>query len=392
MKNTLREVSAWLRVAGLYLIFGLLWIYTSDVVVTWLAASEEQRQLWQTYKGSAFVVVSAVLIAFLVRSEVRHRFRVQKLFRQIVDLAPDPLFIREAGSDEINEANERFADEIGEERSEIIGRSLSELSIDLRENTDDDLNNQLESEGAVDNYRQTFETARGREVDMLISSCRVSVEQSDFICTVANDITELEEAYDQTIQGWARALELRDDETFAHTLRVTHATVALADSLNVLANELIHVRRGALLHDIGKIGVPDRILLKDADLTDEEWRTIKRHPEYARQLLEPIDYLRPAIDIPYRHHEKWDGSGYPDGLSGEAIPLAARIFAVVDVWDALRSDRPYRDAWSEERVLDHLESEKGSHFQPEIVEAFLEFSREERRKLRDVSGEEQLVG
>jgi HD-GYP domain-containing protein (c-di-GMP phosphodiesterase class II) len=136
--------------------------------------------------------------------------------------------------------------------------------------------------------------------------------------------------------------------------------------------ELVHVRRGALLHDMGKLGVPDTILFKPGKLTDEEWTVMHQHPMYAYELLSPIVYLRPALDIPYCHHEKWDGTGYPRGLKGEEIPLAARIFALVDVWDALRSDRPYRPAWSEEEALEYIREQAGKHFDPATVKVFLE--------------------
>jgi HD-GYP domain-containing protein (c-di-GMP phosphodiesterase class II) len=136
--------------------------------------------------------------------------------------------------------------------------------------------------------------------------------------------------------------------------------------------QLVHVRRGALLHDIGKMGVPDRILLKPGPLTDDEWTIMRQHPSFAYEMLAPIQYLRPALDIPYCHHEKWDGSGYPRGLKGEQIPLAARMFAVVDVWDALRSDRPYRRAWPVDRVREHIRDHAGSHFDPAAMAAFLQ--------------------
>ncbi|HLE26688.1 MAG TPA: HD-GYP domain-containing protein, partial [Anaerolineales bacterium] len=135
--------------------------------------------------------------------------------------------------------------------------------------------------------------------------------------------------------------------------------------------ERVHLRRGALLHDIGKMGVPDAILLKPGPLTDEEWEIMRKHPVYAYEMLLPILYLRPALEIPYYHHEKWDGTGYPHGLKGEQIPLAARIFAVVDVWDALRSDRPYRPAWPAEKVQEHIRSLAGTHFDPQVAKMFL---------------------
>jgi HD-GYP domain-containing protein (c-di-GMP phosphodiesterase class II) len=183
--------------------------------------------------------------------------------------------------------------------------------------------------------------------------------------------TQLALAYDATIEGWSRAMDLRDKETEGHTRRVTELTVLLARAHGSSEEEIVHLRRGALLHDIGKMGVPDAILLKPGPLTDAEWAIMRRHPVLAYEMLLPIVYLRPALDIPYNHHEKWDGTGYPRGLKGEAIPLAARIFAVADVWDALRSDRPYRSAWPETRVREHIRALSGTHFDPRVVNAFL---------------------
>jgi HD-GYP domain-containing protein (c-di-GMP phosphodiesterase class II) len=181
-------------------------------------------------------------------------------------------------------------------------------------------------------------------------------------------------AYDTTIEGWSHAMDMRDSETEGHSRRVTEVTVRIAQKFGIADEELVHIRRGALLHDLGKIGIPDSILLKPGKLTDEEWKIMKHHPEYAYALLHKIDYLKPALDIPYFHHEKWDGTGYPKGLKGMEIPLAARIFAVVDVWDALRADRPYRSAWPKEKVLEHIRSDAGTHFDPTVVETFLKLS------------------
>gem|GEM_PF-363253 len=179
-------------------------------------------------------------------------------------------------------------------------------------------------------------------------------------------------SYNDTLEGWSRALDLRDRETQGHSQRVTQLTLALARAMGVQGADLVHIRRGALLHDIGKMGVSDSILLKPGPLTDAEWKIMRRHPVYARELLEPIAYLRPALAIPYGHHEKWDGTGYPQGLSGNQIPLAARIFAIVDVWDALRSDRPYRPAWSVEKARAYIEEQVGGHFDPEVAGKFFE--------------------
>jgi len=181
---------------------------------------------------------------------------------------------------------------------------------------------------------------------------------------------ELREAYDHTIEGWVRALDLRDRETETHTLRVTEMTVRLAREIGIGESEIVHIRRGALLHDIGKMGVPDSVLNKLDALTPQDWDTMKKHPLFAYEMLSPIAYLLPALDIPYCHHEKWDGTGYPRELKGEEIPLPARIFAVVDVWDALRSNRPYRGGWPEIDVLDHIRSLSGVHFDPKVVDVF----------------------
>ncbi len=183
---------------------------------------------------------------------------------------------------------------------------------------------------------------------------------------------ELTRAYDATLQGWSLVLELRDQETQGHTLRVTEMTEELARKMGVREEDVLHIRRGALLHDIGKMGIPDTILKKPGPLNNEEWEIMRRHPEYARQFLAHIEYLAPALDIPYCHHEKWDGSGYPRGLKGEEIPLAARIFAVVDVFDALTTDRPYRKAWSKQDALDYIQEQTEKHFDPQIPGVLLD--------------------
>ncbi|PKO13419.1 MAG: hypothetical protein CVU39_19645 [Chloroflexi bacterium HGW-Chloroflexi-10] len=184
--------------------------------------------------------------------------------------------------------------------------------------------------------------------------------------------TKLIMAYDATIEGWSRAMDLRDEETEGHTQRVTQLTIRLARKMGISEEQIVHIRRGGLLHDMGKLGIPDRILHKPDKLTEEEWVIMQKHPTYAYKMLSSIEYLRPALDIPYCHHEKWDGTGYPRKLKGEEIPLAARIFSVVDVWDALTSDRPYRLAWDRKRVLDYIEQNSGTYFDPQIVKVFLQ--------------------
>ncbi len=184
---------------------------------------------------------------------------------------------------------------------------------------------------------------------------------------------ERQQTFNMTLEGWVQALELRDHETRGHTRRVTEVTVELSRILGLPDDHLLHIRRGALLHDIGKLAIPDSILLKPGPLTDEEWQVMREHPRYAYEMLSPISFLQPALDIPYYHHEKWDGTGYPHGLKEEDIPLPARIFAIVDVWDALRFDRPYRKAWAEDDVRTHIQSLAGIHFDPDLVPIFLDY-------------------
>ncbi len=182
---------------------------------------------------------------------------------------------------------------------------------------------------------------------------------------------DLRDTYDLTLSGWGRALEYRDRETEGHSQHVVELTLALAQQMGIQGRKLEDIRRGALLHDIGKMAVPDAILLKKGNLTEEEWKILRQHPRHARDLLQDIPFLKPALDIPYSHHERWDGSGYPEGLAHEAIPLAARIFAVVDVWDALISDRPYRPAWPEATALEYIRDQSGRQFDPWVVETFM---------------------
>ena len=182
---------------------------------------------------------------------------------------------------------------------------------------------------------------------------------------------ELMAAYEATIAGWSHALDLRDRETEGHSQRVTQLTISLAEAFGLSQDEMTHIRRGALLHDIGKLGVPDGVLHKPGPLSEAEWVVMRQHPQQAYDMLLPIDYLHPALDIPLCHHEKYDGTGYPRGLKGEEIPLSARIFAVADVWDALTSDRPYRLAWDKEKALAYILEQSGKHFDPQAIKLFV---------------------
>jgi len=237
----------------------------------------------------------------------------------------------------------------------------------------------LVTKGRVEGVLEIFHRASLPEdgewfsfLEALAGQAAIAIENAALFNDLQRSNVDLQIAYDSTLEGWSKALDLRDRETEGHSFRVTEATMTLARLMNIPNDQIIHMRRGALLHDIGKMGIPDAILLKPGGLNDEEWIIMKMHPVYAYELLSPIQFLRPAIDIPYCHHEKWDGSGYPRGLKGEQIPLSARIFAVVDVWDALRSDRPYRAAWDDAKVRGHIAQGSGSHFDPAIVKTFLE--------------------
>jgi PAS domain S-box-containing protein/putative nucleotidyltransferase with HDIG domain len=205
----------------------------------------------------------------------------------------------------------------------------------------------------------------------LAGQAAIAIENSTLFESLQRSNLELTLAYDATIEGWSRALDLRDKETEGHTQRVATMAVKLARAFGLNDADLVQVRWGALLHDIGKMGVPDQVLLKSSSLTEDEWLSMKKHPILAYEMLSPIRYLRLALDIPYYHHEKWDGTGYPHSLKGTQIPLVARIFAVVDVWDALKSDRPYRSAWREEDVYEYIRSASGTHFDPQVVEVFM---------------------
>ncbi len=204
-------------------------------------------------------------------------------------------------------------------------------------------------------------------LNTLANQAAIAIDNANLFDNLQRSNIELTMAYDATIEGWSHAMDLRDRETEGHTLRVTEMTLELAGLFGIKDEDLVSIRRGALLHDIGKMGVPDAILLKPAALTEEEWVIMRKHPTLAYEMLSPIHYLKSAIDIPYCHHEKWDGTGYPRGLKGEQIPLPARIFAIVDVWDAVTSDRPYRKAWSKEKATEYLKSQAGRHFDPQIV-------------------------
>ncbi|MGB7539909.1 MAG: HD domain-containing phosphohydrolase [Anaerolineales bacterium] len=229
--------------------------------------------------------------------------------------------------------------------------------------------------GVLETFHRTLHEHDAEWIDFLkiiAEQAAIAIDNASLFENMQRSNLELFQAYDATIEGWSRALDMRDKETEGHTQRVSDLAIRLARAFGLSETELVQVRWGALLHDIGKMGVPDEILHKPGPLTDSEWVIMKRHPLLAYEMLSPIHYLRFALDIPYRHHEKWDGTGYPLGLKGAEIPLMARIFSVVDVWDALRSDRPYRSAWPADRVREHIRSMAGTQFDPQVVKSFLE--------------------
>jgi HD-GYP domain-containing protein (c-di-GMP phosphodiesterase class II) len=230
------------------------------------------------------------------------------------------------------------------------------------------------TKGILETYfRQPFSPSADwvEFIHMLAEQAVIAIDNAELFENLERTNQELSLAYDRTLEGWGKALELRDKETQGHTQRVTDLTLELARQMGIAEDELAQIRRGVLLHDIGKMGVPDRILRKKGRLTAAEQIEMRKHPQYAYDMIYPIEYLRPALDIAYCHHEWWDGNGYPRGLKGAEIPLSARIFAVVDVWDALSSDRPYRKAWERGKIIEYIRSLSGRQFDPQVVDVFI---------------------
>ncbi len=221
----------------------------------------------------------------------------------------------------------------------------------------------LRTDRSINQERREF-------LEALAGQAAIAIDNSTLFEQLQDSTTELSIAYDATLEGWAKALQMRDRETVGHAQRVIEMTMRVAEKIGLAGDTLQHIRRGALLHDIGEMGIPDSILLKPGPLTPVEWEVMRQHPVHAYEMLKTIGFLEPALEIPYCHHEKWDGSGYPRGLKGDEIPMSARIFTVVDVWDALTSDRPYRFAWPETKALEYIRMESGRHFDPQIVNAF----------------------
>jgi len=227
-------------------------------------------------------------------------------------------------------------------------------------------------------------------LETLGGQAAIAIENAMLFNNLQRSNAELMLAYDATIEGWSRALDMRDHETEGHTQRVTELALRLASRVGIGVEDTVHIRRGSILHDIGKMGIPDHILHKPGPLTKEEWAIMRRHPLYAKSLLVPIDYLTPAMDIPCYHHERWDGSGYPEGLKEKEIPLSARLFAIVDVFDALTSDRPYRPAWSKSGTINYIRQQMGILFDPEITSTFIQMIEEPQMRAGERGGDSTL--
>lgn len=259
-----------------------------------------------------------------------------------------------------------------------IANPIQYLSIAAREIANADFNSPFTPRSFFDKKHNPFKIGLGDEIGQLAESFthmekELHTVYSGLINDLENANKDLNDAYDATLQGWSSALELRDHETEKHTSRVAKHVQELARYMGFSEREIINIRRGAFLHDIGKMAIPDHILKKQGPLSEEEWGIMRQHPLYGYIMLRPIEHLKDALNIPYCHHERWDGSGYPRGLERTAIPLSARIFSVVDVWDALTSDRPYREAWPQDEALAYIHSGSGKEFDPHVVEKFFEW-------------------
>ncbi len=319
----------------------------------------------------------------------------EEKFSMTFHTSPDSVNINRLADGVYLEINQGFTRLMGYTREDTIGKSSLALNIWVDPADRERLVKGLLEHGVVENLEARFRRKNGDIGIGLMSARIIKIQEEKCILSITREITDrilteitlreneaklreahhkLERAYEATLQGWAHALELRETETANHSQRVVDLTVRLAQELGIRGEELAHIRRGALLHDIGKMGVPDGILLKPSRLTYDEWVTMRQHAEFARDMLSDIEYLHPCIAIPYSHHEKWDGSGYPQGLKETEIPLAARIFAIVDVYDALTHDRPYRPAWSVKDARRYMIEQSGKHFDPDILDLFLKLN------------------
>jgi PAS domain S-box-containing protein len=347
-------------------------------------------QISGVYEIHAFQTTPGSMVTSF--SDITERIRAanalllsEEKFATAFRTSPDAININRLSDGLYIDINQGFTDLTGYERAETIGKTSLELNI--WDDPDDRarLVAGLQQRGQVENLEASFRRKNGNVAVALMSARVIEIGGEKCILSITRDISErqraefelrqahaeLEQAYEATLQGWVQALEMRERETGEHSRRVVEMTLKIARAMNFGPEELVHIQRGALLHDIGKMGVPDAILLKPGSFTPDEWVIMRRHPDFAYSLLNEIAYLRPAMDIPYCHHERWDGQGYPRGLKEQEIPLPARIFAVVDVYDALCSNRPYRPAWPVSEVRRYLAEQSDKQFDPAVVDLFL---------------------
>jgi PAS domain S-box-containing protein len=369
----------------------------SEVPILMVTGLDDRESRLQAIQAGADDFISKPFDSTELRSRIRTVTRLNRYrrlmdersrFERVFELAPDGLMIVNDVETIIltNNALRRMLDPDGTSEQPIVGQSLRAfIPPEFIASNEEGFQRFIDrgSHGKrfeiemvrVDGTRFAAEVMSGYMVWDSTPAAQVSVrdvtERSECEEQVEKSMNDINLAYDATLVGMVRALDQRNRETEGHTHRVTEMTIRLARALNIQGEDLEHIRRGAMLHDIGKLCIPEDILFKPGPLTEEEWAIVRQHPTYAYEWLYPIVHLRPALDIPYCHHEKWDGTGYPRGLKGEEIPLAARLFAIVDVWESLRSRRPYRYAWDETTVRGHIRSLAGSHFESRLVETFL---------------------
>lgn len=310
----------------------------------------------------------------------------EKKFSTAFYASPDSININRLSDGLYLEVNQGFTNIMGYTAEDVIGKTSLELDIWAEPEDRAKLVNGLRENGEVTNLEAKFLMKSGDYRIGLMSAKIMECDKEPCILSVTRDITEWKDtqkkieilnnelltAYDETLEGWSRALNLRDSNTDAHSKRVVDLTIKLAKAVDFPESELVYLRRGAILHDIGKMGVPDHILLKPGSLNDEEWKIMRLHPVFAYEMLSAIPFLEKSLDIPYCHHEKWDGTGYPRGLKEKQIPLSARIFSIIDVFDALTSDRPYRPAWRKNEALAYIREKEASFFDSDIAERFFE--------------------
>ncbi|NMB54673.1 MAG: PAS domain S-box protein [Leptolinea sp.] len=344
-----------------------------------------------TYEVHAFQTSPGKMAVFFLDISEREKavkaMRIsEEKFSKVFTTSPETISINRFRDGLFVDVNPSFTRQLGYEPEDVIGKTSLELGIWNNPEDRTQLLSKISPDHPTSQVETFFHAKDGHLVVGLLSASLITIDNEQYLLIIMRDMTErikaeqqlvsahreLEKAYEATLEGWARALDLREHETADHSRRVVEYTVQMARALGIQENELIHVQRGALMHDIGKVAVPDNILLKPGPLTSDEWVIMRQHPVNAYNLLKNIEYLKPALDIPYCHHEHWDGSGYPRGLKGEEIPLMARIFTIVDVWDALLSDRPYRPAWDKPAVINYLLEQNGKLFDPKIVKLFLE--------------------